>query len=198
MSSLLSIRNACSLFAFFALIQTSVFAQNGSKLSDAAFGIVDANILYDPSYFSIAYPDGDVPSDRGVCTDVVIRAYRKIDIDLQQEVHEDMSKNFSLYPQIWGLSKTDKNIDHRRVPNLMKFFERKGTVKTISDDADDYIPGDIVCWNLGGSITHIGIVVHEKSMDSKRFLVVHNIGHGQVAEDILFDYYKIIGHYSYP
>ena len=151
---------------------------------------------YDPSYFSISYPNGDVPKDKGVCTDVIIRAYRKLNIDLQKEVHEDMAANFSKYPKIWGLRNTDKNIDHRRVPNLMVFFKRFGEVKSISDKPEDYNPGDIVCWNLGGAVTHIGIVSNQKSRDNKRYLIVHNIGAGQVLQDCLFDY-KIIGHYRY-
>ena len=107
-----------------------------------------------------------------------------------------MKANFYLYPKKWGLKTTDKNIDHRRVPNLMTFFERKGEVKIISKNPVDYHPGDIVCWNLGGAITHIGIVIHKKSTDGKRNLIVHNIGAGQVMEDMLFNY-KIIGHYRY-
>jgi uncharacterized protein len=166
------------------------------NLSSAAIELTKQNVVYDPSYFSIAYPNGDVPEGKGVCTDVVIRAYRKMGIDLQKLVHEDMKQNFSLYPNIWGLSKPDKNIDHRRVPNLMKFFERNGTIKAITDNPKDYLPGDIVCWNLGGSVTHIGLVVDKKSTDGKRFLIVHNIGAGQVLEDCLFSY-KVIGHYRY-
>ena len=154
-------------------------------LSDCALELIKQKVTYDPSYFSIDYPNGDVPSDKGVCTDVVIRAYRKIGIDLQKEVHEDMKAYFSSYPKIWGLKSTDKNIDHRRVPNLMTYFKRKGTEKPISHKADDYLPGDIVCWNLGGAITHIGIVVGKKSKDGKRNLIVHNIGGGQVLEDFL-------------
>ena len=145
---------------------------------------------------SIKYPNGDVPSDRGVCTDVVIRAYRNLGIDLQKEVHEDMKENFSAYPKNWGLKTTDKNIDHRRVPNLMKFFERHNAKLSITDNSIDYKPGDLVCWNLGGAITHIGIVVDKKSNDGKRNLIVHNIGGGQVLADCLFEY-KIIGHYRY-
>ena len=163
-------------------------------LSEAALSLTEQNVTYDPSYFSIEYPDGDIPADKGVCTDVVIRAYRKIGIDLQKEVHQDMKMNFNLYPKIWGLKSTDKNIDHRRVPNLMTYFTRKNAEQPITAYADDYIAGDIVSWNLGGAITHIGIVVDEKSKDGKRNLVVHNIGNGQVLEDCLFDY-KIIGHY---
>jgi hypothetical protein len=166
------------------------------SLSDAALDLTKQKVTYDPSYFSIDYPNGDVPSDKGVCTDVIIRAYRKLGIDLQKRVHEDMKANFNLYPKNWGLKYTDKNIDHRRVPNLMTFFERKGTVKVKSKNPKDYISGDIVCWNLSGGTTHIGIVVAKKSTDGKRNLIVHNIGAGQVLEDCLFDF-KIIGHYSY-
>lgn len=166
------------------------------NLSSAAIELTKQHVVYDPSYYSISYPNGDVPEDKGVCTDVIIRAYRKLGIDLQKLVHEDMKQNFSLYPKIWGLTKPDKNIDHRRVPNLMKFFERHGVVKAITDNPKEYLPGDIVCWNLGGSVTHIGLVVDKKSSDDKRYLIVHNIGAGQVLEDCLFSY-KIIGHYKY-
>ncbi len=182
----------------FTLAAFRVTAQSdfASKLSDAAIALTRDNVTYDPQYFSISYPNGDVPADRGVCTDVVIRAYRKLGIDLQKEVHEDMQANFSLYPKNWSLKKTDKNIDHRRVPNLTTYFSRYGKVKTTSALAADYAVGDIVAWNLGGAITHIGIVVNKKSPDGKRYLVVHNIGSGQVIEDVLFAY-TIIGHYSY-
>ena len=166
------------------------------NLSESALELTKQQVTYDPSYFSINYPNVDIPSDKGVCTDVVIRAYRKIGINLQKEVHEDMKANFSSYPRIWGLKTTDKNIDHRRVPNLMFFFKRQGAEKLISDHPSDYQPGDIVCWNLCGAVTHIGIVVHRKSRDGKRNLIVHNIGGGQVLEDCLFDF-KIIGHYRY-
>jgi hypothetical protein len=167
-----------------------------SELSVAAMTLTEQKVSYDPSYFTIPYPNGDVPSDKGVCTDVVIRAYRKLGIDLQQKVHEDMKANFSLYPKKWGLTRPDPNIDHRRVPNLMVFFERFGTTLPITNNPSDYQPGDIVCWNLGGAITHIGIVVDSKSRDGKRHLIVHNIGGGQVLEDCLFNF-KIIGHYRY-
>jgi uncharacterized protein YijF (DUF1287 family) len=167
-----------------------------TKLSDAAIELTKQDVTYDPTYFKISYPNGDVPADKGVCTDVIIRAYRKLGIDLQKEVHEDMAKNFSKYPKTWGLKTTDKNIDHRRVPNLMVFFKRKGKELPLTSKAADYLPGDIVCWNLGGNITHIGIVVNKKSTDGKRNLVVHNIGAGQVLEDCLFEF-KIIGHYRY-
>ncbi len=167
-----------------------------ARLSESAIELTRQVVTYDPGYFKISYPNGDIPANKGVCTDVIIRAYRKMGIDLQKEVHEDMRLNFGKYPRIWGLSKTDKNIDHRRVPNLMVFFERHGSVKPITDNPDDYQPGDIVCWNLGGAVTHIGIVVNRKSRDGKRYLIVHNIGGGQVMEDCLFDF-KIIGHYRY-
>jgi uncharacterized protein YijF (DUF1287 family) len=167
-----------------------------AEFSDEVFKLTNQKVTYDPSYFSIGYPNGDVPSHLGVCTDVVIRAYRKVGVDLQKEVHEDMVKNFSAYPQIWGLTSTDRNIDHRRVPNLMTFFQRKGAEKIRSNKAKDYLSGDVVCWSLGGGLTHIGIVVDEKSKDGKRNLVVHNIGQGQVLADCLFQY-KIIGHYRY-
>lgn len=162
----------------------------------AAISLTKDRVVYEPGYFSIDYPNGDVPSDKGVCTDVVIRAYRKVGIDLQKEVHEDMKRNFSAYPNLWGLKSPDKNIDHRRVPNLMKYFERHGESLVTSSKPKDYNPGDIVCWNLGGAITHIGIVINQKSADGVRYKVVHNIGAGQVAEDMLFDY-KIIGHYRF-
>ena len=172
--------------------QTDFFLQ----LADSAYTLTKQRVYYDPSYFQIGYPNGDVPSDKGVCTDVIIRAYRKLGIDLQKEVHEDMKANFDKYPKKWGLSSTDKNIDHRRVPNLMTFFSRHGTVKKISQVPSDYQPGDIVCWDLGGGITHIGIVSRKKTEDKQRHLIIHNIGAGQVLEDCLFQF-KIIGHYSY-
>lgn len=179
-------------FGVKACCQTTFF----DKLSAAALELTKEYVMYDPAYFTIAYPNGDVPAGKGVCTDVIIRAYRKLGIDLQKEVHEDMVANFNKYPRNWGLSRTDKNIDHRRVPNLMVFFTRHGTVKPISKKATDYLPGDIVCWNLGGGITHIGLVVNKKSSDGSRYLIVHNIGGGQVLEDCLFEF-KIIGHYRY-
>ena len=165
-------------------------------LSMKAIELTENTVEYDPTYFIIQYPNGDVPANKGVCTDVIIRAYRKVNIDLQKEVHEDMMLNFEKYPKIWGLKHTDKNIDHRRVPNLMTFFSRFGNKKEISLKSEDYVPGDIVCWNLYGGVTHIGMVVNEKSNDGKRNLIVHNIGAGQVMEDCLFNF-KIIGHYTY-
>ena len=185
---------AISLFIGF--VSLSFSQTNVEKLSFAALELTKNKETYDPSYFSIKYPNGDVPERKGVCTDVVIRAYRKLGIDLQKEVHEDMQKNFKLYPIIWGLKKTDTNIDHRRVPNLMTFLSRKGIVKSITSDPAKYLPGAIVCWSLGSGMTHIGIIVNKKSPDGKRFLIVHNIGAGPVLQDCLFAF-NIIGHYRY-
>ena len=183
-------------FLLFALLFFQFSFSQENKLSLAALELTKEKVVYDPSYFSISYPNGEIPKGKGVCTDVIIRVYRKIGIDLQKEVHEDMKTNFSKYPKLWGLKSTDKNIDHRRVPNLMTYFKRKQAEKTISRNPKDYLPGDIVAWNLGDAITHIGIVVHKKSLDKKRNLIVHNIGSGQVLEDCLFSY-KIIGHYRF-
>lgn len=181
------------LLSLFTLSFTNTFFD---KLCTAALELTEQKVTYDPSYFRINYPNGDVPNDKGVCTDVVIRAYRKVGIDLQKEVHEDMKAHFGSYPKNWGLKTTDSNIDHRRVPNLMTYFTRQGAKLNISDKAIDYQAGDIVCWNLGGAITHIGIVVNKKSSDEQRNLIVHNIGYGQVLEDCLFKF-KIIGHYRF-
>jgi uncharacterized protein YijF (DUF1287 family) len=184
------------IIAIILFLNANFLKAQEQLLSISALSLTKDKVVYDPSYFSIDYPNGDVPKDKGVCTDVIIRAYRKLGIDLQKEVHEDMQQNFNLYPKIWGLKRTDKNIDHRRVPNLMTFFSRKGQVKPITKNPKNYIPGDIICWNLGGAITHTGIVVNKKSTDNKRYLIVHNIGAGQVLEDCLFSF-KIIGHYRF-
>jgi len=167
-----------------------------AKLSDAALSLTKDKVIYDPSYFVIKYPNGDVPKDKGVCTDVVIRAYRKLGIDLQQEVHIDMAKHFSLYPKKWGMTKPDANIDHRRVPNLQFYFTRFGKSLGVSPEASDYKTGDLVTWMIGGKLPHIGIVTNRKSADGKRHLLVHNVGNGQVLEDCLFSY-PISGHYRY-
>jgi uncharacterized protein len=186
------------IFLLCSVVVNGLFAQEkfSKRLSDAAVSLTQQTVQYDPAYFSIPYPNGDVPPDKGVCTDVIIRAYRKLGIDLQKEVHEDMKKNFSKYPKKWGLKTTDKNIDHRRVPNLMTFFERHGTVLKKTTLSSDYSPGDIVTWDLGGGITHIGIVIDKKSGDGERRLVVHNIGRGQEISDCLFQY-LITGHYRF-
>lgn len=180
------------------LFVNSSFAQSQTalKLSDAAIALTKQKVVYDPAYYSIPYPNGDVPVGKGVCTDVVIRAYRTLGIDLQKEVHLDMSRNFSRYPKDWGRKIPDRNIDHRRVYNLMVFFARKGVVKEKSNRAEDYKPGDIVCWNLSGNTSHIGLVVNQKSKDGKRYIISHNVGRGQEISDCLFSW-KIIGHYQY-
>jgi uncharacterized protein YijF (DUF1287 family) len=182
----------------FVFIYQSIEAQDAffQKLADTALTLTQQRVVYNPAYIAIPYPNGDVPQHTGVCTDVIIRAYRLVGIDLQKEVHEDMSRNFEEYPKIWQLKKPDKNIDHRRVPNLMKFFERHGTVLKVSTNAADYRAGDIVIWNLPGNLPHIGIVVNRKSVDGKRYQVVHNIGNGQELSDCLFQY-TITGHYRY-
>jgi len=155
-------------------------------------------IRYDPAYVRISYPGGDVPADTGVCTDEIIRSYRRLGVDLQKEVHEDMVQNFGVYPRSWRwlLSRTDPNIDHRRVPNLMVFFARKGESLSLSGRADDYTPGDLVTWDLGGGVPHIGVVVDQKSATSGRYMIVHNIGQGPRMEDVLFNW-KVTGHYRY-
>jgi len=168
------------------------------KLSDAAISIIDPSIDYDPAYFSIKYPNGDIPANKGVCTDVIIRTYRKLGVDLQKEVHEDMVANFTLYHNLkrWGMSKTDRNIDHRRVPNLEVFFERKGTKLPVTQNPADYKTGELVTWMINGKLPHIGIITNKKTKDGKRNLIVHNVGGGQVLEDCLFAY-KITGHFKY-
>lgn len=168
------------------------------KLSNAAIQIIDKDVVYTPDYVKLKYPNGDVPAKTGVCTDVIIRAYRELNIDLQKEVHEDMVANFTKYPNLkkWGLKTTDKNIDHRRVPNLEVFFGRKGKTLSISQNANDYKTGEIVTWMIHDKLPHIGIITHLKSEDGKRNLIVHNVGGGQVLEDCLFRY-TIVGHFQY-
>lgn len=167
----------------------------GERLSNVAIKIIDPSIVYTPDYVRLDYPNGDVPAKTGVCTDVVIRAFRRLDIDLQKEVHEDMKANFSKYPKIWGLAKADTNIDHRRGPNLEVFFERKGKKLHLSANKQDYLPGDIVTWNINGKMPHIGIVTHIQSASGKP-LIVHNAGWGQVLEDCLF-LYPMVAHFRY-
>jgi uncharacterized protein YijF (DUF1287 family) len=168
------------------------------KLVAAAIERTHHAVRYDSAYVRIPYPSGDVPSETGVCTDELIRAYRAVGVDLQKEVHEDMERNFSAYPneRRWLLAHTDTNIDHRRVPNLMTFFARKGERLPISSHREDYSAGDLVTWDLGGNVPHIGIVVDRKSERTGRYLVVHNIGRGPQTEDVLFNW-KITGHYRY-
>jgi len=164
------------------------------KLVAAAVERTHHSVRYVSDYVHIPYPGGDVPANTGVCTDEVIRSYRAVGIDLQKEVHEDMLRNFNAYPH--GRQRgPDSNIDHRRVPNLMVFFARKGTQLPIVHRPENYAPGDLMAWDLGGGVTHIGIVVDQRG-SSDRYMVVHNIGRGPRMEDVLFDW-KIIEHYSY-
>ena len=152
---------------------------------------------YTQNYIVIPYPNGDVPAETGACTDVVIRSFRAAGVDLQKEVHEDMAAHFVEYPQKWGLKKTDTNIDHRRVPNLQKYFDRRGKSLSITTNGNDYQPGDVVSWDLDGKgMTHIGVISNLWNGDEERHLVIHNIGSGTRAEDRLFDW-KITGHYRY-
>jgi uncharacterized protein len=198
----------CAAILFGAFAITSAFAQADvslqsrrtaflHRLSDAAIERTHHTVRYDPAYVRIPYPGGDVPADTGVCTDEVIRAYRAIGVDLQKEVHEDMQANFWKYPNHirWMLLRTDTNIDHRRVPNLVVFFSRKGESLPITDRAADYTPGDLVTWDLGGGVPHIGIVV-DRGLSSGRCMIVHNIGAGPKLEDVLFNW-KVTGHYRY-
>jgi len=165
------------------------------RLAYAAEDIVDPSIVYDSRYVQIRYPGGDVPKKRGVCADVVVRAYRRMGIDLQVLIHEDMQRHFSAYPQMWHLHRPDPNIDHRRVYNLAAFFRRHGVTLPCSTRAQDYHPGDIVVWNVC-NLGHIGIVSSRRNESNTCYLMVHNIGAGQVLEDMLFSY-PIQGHYRY-
>ena len=166
------------------------------RLAEAALERIHHAVMYDGSYRAIPYPMGDVPLGTGVCTDVVIRAYRAVGVDLQQRVHEDMKKRFGAYPALWGLSRPDPNIDHRRVPNLRAFLRRNAMDLPISDQADDYAVGDLVTWRVPPNLPHIGVVVNRRSRDLSRPLIVHNIGYGPRLEDVLFAF-SITGHYRY-
>ena len=168
----------------------------GQALSQAALERTKHFVTYNGSYRKISYPNGDVPSYFGVCTDVVIRSYRALGIDLQQLVHEDMKARFKSYPKNWGLKRTDTNIDHRRVPNLRVFFTRRGQSLKVTHNSKDYKTGDLVTWKLNNNLPHIGIVVDRRSKDGKRPLIVHNIGYGPQLKDMLFDF-TITGHYRY-
>lgn len=171
-------------------------SENLRKFIDAAVSQVGVTTGYDPSYAALDYPGGDVPKETGVCSDVIVRSFRAVDIDLQKEIHQDMSSAWSEYPKRWGLSRPDRNIDHRRVPNLMAYFKRKGKSLNISNDAADYQPGDLVTWDLGGGIDHIGIVTDALSSPGGPPLIAHNVGAGAQVEDVLFRW-RITGHYRY-
>jgi uncharacterized protein len=171
-------------------------AEASAKLVKAARKRTQQRELYDGAYRVIAYPLGDVPDDRGVCTDLLVRAYRQLGIDLQVRVHEDMARHFAAYPKTWGLSTPDRNIDHRRVPNLQTLFTRAGASLPVSQDPKAYRPGDLVTWRLAGNLPHIGIVSDRKVMLTQRPKILHNIGAGSAEDDILFKY-PITGHYRY-
>jgi len=186
------------------LVLASVASMNVAALSfeqdivGAAHERTKHAVRYDGAYMAIDYPMGDVPKEIGVCTDVVIRSYRSLDADLQQLVHEDMKANFSQYPssRIWGLKRPDKNIDHRRVPNLQAFFKRHGQELPVTSNASDYKPGNLVTWMLPGNLPHIGIVTEKINPVTGNPMIVHNIGSGPELEDMLFRY-NITGHYKY-
>ncbi|MBN2071630.1 MAG: DUF1287 domain-containing protein [Candidatus Krumholzibacteriota bacterium] len=183
------------------IVATGVFAQNPDstltgRLVEAAIERTRHGVTYDGAYRAIAYPGGDVPDSIGVCTDLIIRTYRAVGIDLQEMVHVDMTGAFDEYPDFWGSGSPDPNIDHRRVPNLQVFFRRHGEVLGISTDPGDYSAGDIVTWMLPGGLPHIGIVTYERSPDEKRPLIAHNIGRGPEIADMLFDY-PVTGHFRY-
>ncbi|MGH8476544.1 MAG: DUF1287 domain-containing protein [Methylococcales bacterium] len=180
------------VFLLFVSMEPSVKSAPMNIVIEAARGQIGVTVAYDSAYSRITYPGGDVPMDRGVCTDVIIRAYRHAGIDLQVLVHEDMSTHWADYPGIWGLSRPDANIDHRRVPNLEVFFRRHATILPVTSDAANYQPGDIVTWRLDNGRPHIGLV--SASFFGPR--VIHNIGRGAREEAVLFSY-RIVGHFRY-
>jgi uncharacterized protein YijF (DUF1287 family) len=175
--------------------QSSTREEFTNKLVAAAVERTNHKVRYEPAYVGIPYPGGDVPADTGVCTDEIIRIYRAVDIDLQKLVHEDMTRRFSEYPKKFRNRRPDSNIDHRRVPNLETFFSLNGEKLPITRNNEDYQPGDIVSWDLGGNIPHIGIVVDRQRVPG-RYMVEHNIGEGPKIEDVLFAW-KITGHFRY-
>lgn len=164
------------------------------QVVDSAIEQIGQTFEYDPSYEKIGYPNGDVPVERGVCADVVVRGFRNAGVDLQKEIHEDMLSHFAAYPKKWGAAKPDSNIDHRRVANLMTFFERQGKSVPITNASSDYVPGDVVAWQLDSHLLHIGIVTDARLQGMRNYLIVHNIGAGARIEDVLMSW-KIIGHY---
>ncbi|QQL45398.1 DUF1287 domain-containing protein [Sulfuriroseicoccus oceanibius] len=181
------------LICFVCCVSISL-ADQGAKVVEAARAQVGKTLSYDPAYRMLDYPNGDVPMETGVCTDVVIRALRAgLERDLQKRVHEDMKKNFSSYPKIWGLKRPDKNIDHRRVPNLMTYFKRMGYALPVTKNAADYLPGDLVTCTVPPHLPHIMIVSNRKNSEGVP-LIIHNIGGGAREEDRLFEF-PLTGHY---
>ena len=179
------------------LLAPNAFAASSAEsIVTAAHERTKVDIRYDPKYVKLTYPGGDVPADTGVCTDVIIRTYRAaFGYDFQKAIHEDMRANFKAYPKSWGLKRPDRNIDHRRVPNIERFLKRKGAALRITKNPDDYQPGDIVSWRLGGSLPHIGIVSENKSSWGTP-LIIHNVGAGPVEDDLLFNT-QINGHFRF-
>lgn len=175
--------------------KTAPMLPTGANLVAAARRQVGRTLTYDPAYVVLPYPMGDVPEDRGVCADVVIRALRACGVDLQQAVHEDMKSNFSAYPKIWGLRRTDRNIDHRRVLNLAVFLKRRGASLAVTQDAIDYRPGDFVTCTVAGKLPHI-MMVSDRRHAEARPLIVHNIGQGAREEDRLFEF-PLNGHFRW-
>ena len=188
-----------SILAITTLLCSGVYAYAGSSAELVVQTAQQRTLLYvryDPKYVKLSYPGGDVASDTGVCTDVVIRTYRTaFGFDFQKAVHEDMRGHFKAYPKNWGLKRPDNNIDHRRVPNLERYLKRRGADLPITKIAKDYQPGDIVSWRLGGRIAHIGIVSDKKSSWGTP-LIIHNIGAGVVEDDLLFNA-PINGHFRF-
>jgi uncharacterized protein len=176
-----------------AAVPRSTFVRD---LIRAAVAQTNERVVYDGSYRRIPYPGGDVPPDIGVCTDLVVRAYRAVGVDLQVRVHEDMTAAFASYPRAWGLSRPDSNIDHRRVPNLQTYLRRRGAQQPVTDAAAAYVAGDLVTWMLPGNVPHIGLVTDQRSPDGQRPLIAHNIGRGPQIEDMLFAF-PVTGHYRY-
>ena len=188
----------CLLFPLYLYAANVDESEFENSLVTAAIERTRHQVTYDGAYRSIPYPGGDVPANIGVCSDVIIRSYRQLGVDLQQLVHEDMKLDFEAYPshRIWGMNNPDSNIDHRRVPNLQAYFTRHGKVLPISEAYKDYHPGDIVTWMLPGNLPHIGIVTNQTLPKTGEPLIVHNIGRGPQLEDMLFDF-DITGHYRF-
>jgi uncharacterized protein YijF (DUF1287 family) len=185
------------LLAFALLSAAPAWAESDAdRVAAAALAQVGVTLVYAPEYRRLEYPGGDLPLDRGVCTDVVIRALRAVGVDLQLEVHRDMQAHFATYPSDWGLRQADSNIDHRRVPNLEHFFRTHGKALPVSRDAARFRPGDLVSWRLDGGQAHIGVVAAQRSADGLRPLIVHNIGAGAQLEDVLFEW-MMTGHFRY-
>jgi hypothetical protein len=197
-----TVRSAIAMTAIAAMVETQPssiptprdpFVQ---ELIRAAVAQTAVHVVYDGSYRRIPYPGGDVPAGIGVCTDLIVRAYRKVGVDLQVRVHEDMREAFASYPRMWGLSRPDPSIDHRRVPNLQTYLRRRGAHLPTTTDAAEYLPGDLVTWMLPGNLPHIGLLTDQRSPDGRRPLVAHNIGRGPEVEDMLFSF-PVTGHCRY-